>query len=91
MSRREGFLVQTRHAKRIRKKLWIGTIIKASEKTRRSGNSKRRIMARHVLKHFRVHDTTEYYIHEMKIVLGGLMYMQKCVFITALYNRLGVR
>ena len=24
---------------------------------------------------------TKYYIHEMKIVLGGLMYMQKCVFI----------
>ena len=35
--------------------------------------------------------TTEYYIHEMKIVLGGLVYMSKYVFITALYNRLGAR
>ena len=44
-----------------------------------------------ILKDTRAHGTAEYYIHEMKIVLGGLVYMSKYVFITALYSRLGAR
>ena len=43
------------------------------------------------LRDTRAYGTTEYYIHEMKIVLGGLVYMSKCVFITVLYNRLRAR
>ena len=88
---KEGFLAQTRRSKRLSKKLWIDIIIKASEKTRsmtrRSWNSKRWITARHVLKHFRAHGTAEHYVHEMKIVLGGLMYMSKYVSTTVSYNR----